>query len=104
MRITRDTPERPNGISRTASNTSTAAGSPNVSTPISRASPANRGDISSADSLKSFKVSLEDPTWKVLPAALKKFKIKDEDWRNYAMFICYGTTGKARCDLQIPKY
>ncbi|KDQ18908.1 hypothetical protein BOTBODRAFT_126729 [Botryobasidium botryosum FD-172 SS1] len=41
--------------------------------------------------LKSFKVSLDDPCWKVLPEALKKYKISD-DWRHYAMFICYGTT------------
>jgi hypothetical protein len=43
--------------------------------------------------LKSFKVSLEDPAWKVLPAALKKYKINNDDWQNYAMFICYGSTG-----------
>lgn len=48
----------------------------------------------SSDNLKSFKVSLEDPAWKVLPAALKKYKINNDDWQNYAMFICYGQTGK----------
>ncbi|KAF7309572.1 hypothetical protein MIND_00328200 [Mycena indigotica] len=42
---------------------------------------------------KSFKVSLEDPTWKVLPAALKKYRINNDNWENYAMFICYGSTG-----------
>src|SRR5260370_4916420 len=44
--------------------------------------------------LKSFKVSLDDPCWKVLPAALKKYKISD-DWRQYVMFICYGSTGES---------
>jgi hypothetical protein len=44
---------------------------------------------------KSFKVSLEDPCWKVLPAALKKYKIND-DWRKYVMFICHGSTGEPR--------
>lgn len=48
----------------------------------------------SSDSLKSFKVSLEDPAWKVLPAALKKYKINNDDWQNYAMFICYGSAGQ----------
>lgn len=48
----------------------------------------------SSDNLKSFKVSLEDPAWKVLPAALKKYKINNDDWQNYAMFICYGSIGK----------
>ncbi|KAF8202199.1 hypothetical protein BJ912DRAFT_432414 [Pholiota molesta] len=38
----------------------------------------------------STKVSLEDPTWKVLPAALKKHRIKTEEWPNYAMFIAFG--------------
>ncbi|KDQ61573.1 hypothetical protein JAAARDRAFT_31030 [Jaapia argillacea MUCL 33604] len=47
----------------------------------------------SGDNLKSFKVSLDDPAWKVLPAALKKYKINNDDWQNYAMFICYGSTG-----------
>lgn len=47
----------------------------------------------SSDNLKSFKVSLDDPTWKVLPAALKKYKINNDNWQNYAMFICYGSPG-----------
>ena len=47
----------------------------------------------SSDNLKSFKVSLDDPTWKVLPAALKKYRINNDNWQNYAMFICYGATG-----------
>ncbi|KAG5639096.1 hypothetical protein H0H81_007040 [Sphagnurus paluster] len=42
---------------------------------------------------KSFKVTLEDPTWKVLPAALKKYRINNDNWQNYAMFICYGSAG-----------
>jgi len=37
---------------------------------------------------------LDDPTWKVLPAALKKYKINNDNWQNYAMFICYGSTGQ----------
>lgn len=41
---------------------------------------------------RSFRVTLEDPCYKVLPAALKKYKIND-DWRQYALFICYGNTG-----------
>jgi hypothetical protein len=38
-------------------------------------------------------VTLEDPCWKVLPAALKKYKIND-DWKQYALFICFGNTGE----------
>lgn len=44
-----------------------------------------------SDMLQSFKVSLDDPCSKVLPAALKKYRITD-DWRMYALFICYGST------------
>ncbi|SJL03743.1 uncharacterized protein ARMOST_07100 [Armillaria ostoyae] len=47
----------------------------------------------SSDNLKSFKVSLDDPTWKVLPAALKKYRINNDNWENYAMFICFGSAG-----------
>ncbi|KAF8557764.1 hypothetical protein OG21DRAFT_1494511 [Imleria badia] len=47
----------------------------------------------SSDDLKSFMVGLEDPTWKVLPIALKKYKINSDNWKNYAMFICYGSPG-----------
>ncbi len=43
---------------------------------------------------KSFRVNLEDPCWKVLPAALKKYKIHD-DWRLYVMLICFGNTGES---------
>ncbi len=38
---------------------------------------------------KSFRVSMEDPCEKVLPAALKKYNI-DADWRQYALYIVYG--------------
>jgi hypothetical protein len=48
----------------------------------------------STDNFKSFKVSLDDPTWKVLPAALKKYRINNDNWQNYAMFICYGSAGR----------
>lgn len=40
------------------------------------------------DQFKSFRVNLDDPCSKVLPAALKKYKIQS-DWREYSLFICY---------------
>lgn len=49
---------------------------------------------SSDNPYKSFRVTLEDPCYKVLPAALKKYKIND-DWRQYALFICYGNQGES---------
>ncbi|GAA6041056.1 hypothetical protein JCM8097_004693 [Rhodosporidiobolus ruineniae] len=68
--------------------------SPNSSALSSSRTSTSRGDgaSSSADNpYRSFRVTLEDPCYKVLPAALKKYKIND-DWRLYALFICYGNT------------
>ncbi|KAI0320883.1 hypothetical protein OF83DRAFT_1052246 [Amylostereum chailletii] len=62
----------------------------NGSLPSTSAAPPKPSRQDSTDNLKSFKVSLEDPAWKVLPAALRKYKINNDDWQNYAMFICYG--------------
>lgn len=53
-----------------------------------------------ASAAKSFRVTLDDPCWKVLPAALKKYKIPD-DWRQYAMFICFGNTGRSCCRISV---
>ena len=44
----------------------------------------------SSDKPESFKVRLEDPVWKVLPAALKEYRTDNDDWQTYVMFICYG--------------
>jgi hypothetical protein len=38
---------------------------------------------------KSFRVSVDDPCYKVLPAALKKYNING-DWKQYALYIVYG--------------
>ena len=43
----------------------------------------------SVEIFKSFRVSMEDPTCKVLPAALKKYNI-NAPWGNYSLFIVYG--------------
>ncbi|KIM43974.1 hypothetical protein M413DRAFT_433200 [Hebeloma cylindrosporum] len=48
---------------------------------------------SNAESPEGFKIGLEDPMWKVLPAALKKYRINNEDWQSYAMLVCYGPSG-----------
>lgn len=43
----------------------------------------------SSEPFKSFRVTMEDPCYKVLPAALRKYKISG-DWRQYALMVCYG--------------
>ncbi|KAF7551245.1 hypothetical protein G7Z17_g5186 [Cylindrodendrum hubeiense] len=43
----------------------------------------------SVEIFKSFRVSMEDPCHKVLPAALKKYQI-NAPWDQYALYIVYG--------------
>lgn len=43
----------------------------------------------SVEIFKSFRVSMDDPCHRVLPAALKKYNI-NEDWRLYALYIVFG--------------
>ncbi|KAK0388405.1 hypothetical protein NLU13_4649 [Sarocladium strictum] len=43
----------------------------------------------SVEIFKSFRVSMEDPCYKVLPAALKKYNI-NAPWDQYALYIVYG--------------
>ncbi|MCJ1317869.1 Adaptor for signal transduction [Xylographa vitiligo] len=53
-------------------------------------SPSSAGrEAPSVEIFKSFRVSMEDPCWKVLPAALKKYNI-NADWRQYALYIVFG--------------
>lgn len=51
--------------------------------------PPTAADTPSVEIFKSFRVGLEDPCHKVLPAALRKYNIQ-ADWRQYALFIVYG--------------
>ena len=95
--------EPPNSASSFISkaNTNSAAttlvNSSNVSTPhTSTAStvngnppPASGDPAPSVEIFKSFRVGLEDPCYKVLPAALRKYNI-NADWRHYALYIVFG--------------
>jgi len=55
----------------------------------SRTENRNTGEPASVEIFKSFRVSWEDPCYKVLPAALKKYNIHS-DPKNYALYIVYG--------------
>ncbi|MCJ1310124.1 Adaptor for signal transduction [Agyrium rufum] len=55
----------------------------------SPASTSGGREAPSVEIFKSFRVSLDDPCWKVLPAALKKYNI-NADWRQYSLYIVYG--------------
>lgn len=86
--------ERPRGLTRNASSQSITANGPAAGATSSKDNKPVSRDGGDANPYKSFKVTLDDPCWKVLPAALKKYKISD-DWQHYAMFICYGNTGSS---------
>lgn len=45
------------------------------------------------DGLDRLIVDTNSPTWKVLPAALQKYRITHDKWQDYAIFICYGPSG-----------
>ncbi|KAL9105760.1 MAG: hypothetical protein Q9227_009108 [Pyrenula ochraceoflavens] len=63
----------------------------NSSTAPSSAGPQSASDsnANSVEIFKSFRVGLEDPCYKVLPAALRKYNIQ-ADWRQYALYIVFG--------------
>jgi protein STE50 len=44
---------------------------------------------SSQTTPKSFRVAMDDPCEKVLPAALRRYNIQ-ADWRQYSLYIVYG--------------
>lgn len=77
--MSRGTRPQPREIS-----TSTAMDNDPPSAPSS-----GRNDTPGVEIFKSFRVSMEDPCHKVLPAALKKYNIH-ADWRQYALYIVYG--------------
>lgn len=62
-----------------------------TNTASSNAAPpsAAAADPAGVEIFKSFRVGLEDPCYKVLPAALRKYNIQ-ADWRQYALYIVFG--------------
>jgi protein STE50 len=57
-------------------------------TPAALDTPSGNSNAS-VEIFKSFRVSMEDPCYKVLPAALKKYNI-NAPWEHYALYIVYG--------------
>ncbi|KAI9833263.1 MAG: Adaptor for signal transduction [Phylliscum demangeonii] len=74
------------GTSYSSSTTTTA--------PTTTTNTNSGGRPGNAEVFKSFRVSMDDPCYKVLPAALKQYKI-EADWREYALYIVYGN--EERC-------
>lgn len=79
------------GRDRSDDGSTTPSTTSSTTTLFSSASAASNASI---DAFKSFRVGFDDPCSKVLPAALKKYKI-NSDWRDYSLFICYGETERS---------
>ncbi|KAL2271470.1 hypothetical protein VTJ83DRAFT_841 [Remersonia thermophila] len=77
---------------QTSSSSKTATAPRRLQTPA----PETPGAASNAsvEIFKSFRVSMDDPCYKVLPAALKKYQI-NAPWDQYALYIVYGN--EERC-------
>ncbi|KAK2748168.1 Adaptor for signal transduction [Myotisia sp. PD_48] len=82
--------ERSNNTTQPASSTRPEYPSPSAggSTSNSR-NPPEPSSGPSVEIFKSFRISMDDPCYKVLPNALKKYNIH-EDWRLYALYIVHG--------------
>lgn len=76
----------------TPSDTPSSASHPTHPPATSSSATSNTG--ASVEIFKSFRVSMEDPCYKVLPAALKKYNI-NAPWEQYALYIVYA--GQERC-------
>ncbi|KAI1134205.1 hypothetical protein F5Y05DRAFT_422884 [Hypoxylon sp. FL0543] len=57
-----------------------------IQTPVPETPGSNSASV---EIFKSFRVSMDDPCYKVLPAALKKYQI-NAPWDQYALYIVYG--------------
>ncbi|CAH7666879.1 expressed protein [Phakopsora pachyrhizi] len=88
------TPHETSFVSDQTTSTPTLKDSSRTTTKSSTTASNLSKDDDQSNPCKSFKVTLEDPCYKVLPAALKKYKIK-EHYKNYVLFICYGN--QERC-------
>ncbi|KAL1844383.1 hypothetical protein VTJ49DRAFT_62 [Mycothermus thermophilus] len=81
-----------------ASSTQTSSSSKTATAPRRMQTPApetpGAASNASVEIFKSFRVSMDDPCYKVLPAALKKYQI-NAPWDQYALYIVYGN--EERC-------
>lgn len=68
---------------------SMSASTSSTPVPTSATGSAPSAETPSVEIFKSFRVGLDDPCHKVLPAALRKYNIQ-ADWRQYALYIVYG--------------
>ncbi|KAL7423775.1 hypothetical protein Q5752_001359 [Cryptotrichosporon argae] len=69
-----------------ASSSVAPASTPSALDDATKQRDARRAKDEAHSTARSFRVTMDDPCFKVLPAALKKYRIND-DWRKYALFI-----------------
>lgn len=78
-----------NSISNSNNNNNNSGGSTANANNGGSSSNNNSNSNASVEIFKSFRVSMDDPCYKVLPAALKKYQI-NAPWDQYALYIVYG--------------
>ncbi|CAH7669840.1 hypothetical protein PPACK8108_LOCUS4495 [Phakopsora pachyrhizi] len=88
------TPHETSFVSDQTTSTPTLKDSSRTTTKSSTTASNLSKDDDQSNPCKSLKVTLDNPCYKVLPAALKNYKIK-EHYKNYVLFICYGN--QERC-------
>ncbi|KAK4140515.1 uncharacterized protein C8A04DRAFT_14884 [Dichotomopilus funicola] len=81
----------PSSASSTSTKTTTVPAPVSAPRRMQTPAPETPGSASNAsvEIFKSFRVSMDDPCYKVLPAALKKYQI-NAPWDQYALYIVYG--------------
>ena len=77
-----------------SAHSSLQSGSAAIAPSSASIAPSTGDSAPSVEIFKSFRVGLEDPCYKVLPAALRKYNIQ-HDWRQYALYIVYGDQERA---------
>ena len=72
--------------------TSTTTMTTSSSSRQERSRPSRERNKDVSNPMKSFRVNLEDPCWKVLPAAMKKYDVRGKE-EDYRLYITYGDVG-----------
>ena len=95
------TRKRSNSMTEKESEKDATTASIGTTTTTSRGRPSRSKDAVS-NPMKSFRVNLDDPCWKVLPAAMKKYDVKGRE-EDYRLYITYGDIGSPPPSFPLPR-
>lgn len=80
---------RSSALFSTNSNYASNSSLPSINSPTNSGATLQQPVKPVSEPLKQLRASTDDPCSKILQAAMKRHKLND-DWRNYALVICYG--------------